>query len=264
MKNSFYILLVILLLTSTSAFPQIEVYADSTTINYAEGDIHIQQYLFGSVDYNNLIKQIDRQKRYISRIPDTLISERINEIQILRDLENQLEKFKNDVFRLYQTFTKIEINSERLHLAKAMFEKGEFSKADSILDADEMSKDLSKLKDREKQLEIQTNETEESLERIANEFLIKAQLWEIFYSEPDWFSRAIEYYEKALDAFRSEENVFYYAFFLQKHSQINEAILLYEEILYKYRKLAEINPQTYLPDVATTLNNLAVLQRAKN
>ena len=38
----------------------------------------------------------------------------------------------------------------------------------------------------------------------------------------------------------------------------------YEEALGIYRKLAEVNPQTYLPDVATTLNNLANLQSDQN
>src|SRR5215813_11434126 len=38
----------------------------------------------------------------------------------------------------------------------------------------------------------------------------------------------------------------------------------YNEALAIRRRLAETNPQTYLPDVAATLNNLAILQKAKN
>ncbi|MEM6252014.1 MAG: tetratricopeptide repeat protein, partial [Cyanobacteria bacterium P01_D01_bin.156] len=38
----------------------------------------------------------------------------------------------------------------------------------------------------------------------------------------------------------------------------------YEEALQVYRELAQENPRTYLPDVAMSLNNLAILQKAKN
>ena len=38
----------------------------------------------------------------------------------------------------------------------------------------------------------------------------------------------------------------------------------YQEALEIRRKLAQENPQTFLSDVGMTLNNLAVLQRAKN
>ncbi len=60
------------------------------------------------------------------------------------------------------------------------------------------------------------------------------------------------------------ENYFNYAYFLQKFNYINEAIEQYEEALQIYRKLAEENPRTYLPYVATTLNNLANLHSDKN
>ena len=40
--------------------------------------------------------------------------------------------------------------------------------------------------------------------------------------------------------------------------------ILDKEALKIRRRLAEVNPQTYLPDVAMILNNLASLQSAKN
>ena len=38
----------------------------------------------------------------------------------------------------------------------------------------------------------------------------------------------------------------------------------YEEALNIYRELAEKEPETYLPYVAATLNNLGILDRAQN
>ncbi len=46
--------------------------------------------------------------------------------------------------------------------------------------------------------------------------------------------------------------------------EIEKALGLYEKVLNSYRDLARTNPQTYLTDVAMTLNNLAKLQSDKN
>jgi len=46
--------------------------------------------------------------------------------------------------------------------------------------------------------------------------------------------------------------------------EIGKALGLYEKALNRYRDLAKTHPQTYLPNVAMTLNNLAVLQSDKN
>jgi len=47
-------------------------------------------------------------------------------------------------------------------------------------------------------------------------------------------------------------------------TRYDEALNEYEEALAIYRKLAETNPNTFLPFVAGTLNNLAVLHKAQN
>ncbi|MBE0637319.1 MAG: tetratricopeptide repeat protein [Bacteroidales bacterium] len=180
------------------------------------------------------------------------------------DIKSKVESFKQDVFRLYDTFTSINVNTERLRLAKAHFDKGEFREADAILKAEEMSSDLSKLKERDSQLDQEKAEVKISCEQIANEFLIKAQLWATFYTEPDWFERTVDFYEKALDAARTHAIISGYALFLKKHNKFNKAQPLYEEALQIYRAFAIEKPETYLPDLAMTLNNLANLQQAKN
>jgi tetratricopeptide (TPR) repeat protein len=45
---------------------------------------------------------------------------------------------------------------------------------------------------------------------------------------------------------------------------MKEARKKYEEALKTYRELAQKNPETYLPDVAMTLNNLGILDRDEN
>ena len=45
---------------------------------------------------------------------------------------------------------------------------------------------------------------------------------------------------------------------------MKEARNEYEEALKTYRELAQKNPETYLPDVALTLNNLGILDSDQN
>ncbi len=65
-------------------------------------------------------------------------------------------------------------------------------------------------------------------------------------------------YNELINLEPTAEQHFEYAFFLQKFNFIDDAIKQYEEALRIYRKLAEENPRTYLPDVAMTLTNLAI------
>ena len=172
--------------------------------------------------------------------------------------QDQLEQFKENVFKLYETFTKIEINTERLRQAKAYFLRGEFREADAILKEEEMARDLSQLLAREQQLDREKAEVEQSKIQIANEYLIKASLWATFYDQPNRLEQTCQYFTEALRASRSAAILFEYALFLQNHNKFNQASPLYEEALETYRNLAAENPSTYLPYVAMTLVNLSI------
>ncbi|MEA3450513.1 MAG: tetratricopeptide repeat protein, partial [Bacteroidota bacterium] len=75
------------------------------------------------------------------------------------------------------------------------------------------------------------------------------------------FDEAEENFQIAVDIEKTPENIFQYALFLQNQNQFTKAQPLYEEALEIYRELAKDNPRTYLPYVATTLNNLGELYR---
>ena len=97
----------------------------------------------------------------------------------------------------------------------------------------------------------------------AEEFLLKARATLLNYDlKEQRFVLAKRYFEQSLASDRNIDNIF--AYFLHNHNQFNQAEPLYQEALDHYRTLADTNPQSYLPDVAMTLNNLANLQRAKN
>jgi tetratricopeptide (TPR) repeat protein len=223
-----------------------------------------QNIYLQSVDYQRLVEQIRETQESLADVPDSKPERRLKLAEKLQELEAQLEEFKANVFKLYETFTKIEINTERLRLAKAHFDRGEFREADAVLKAAEMTEDLDKLIERERQLDRQRDNVRDSRAQIANEFLIKARLWSTFYDQPHRLEQTCEYFEEALRAARTAVNLFEYAKFLQEHYKLKRAKQLYQEALEIYRELAKQNPATFLPYVANTLNNLAVLHSNTN
>jgi len=209
-----------------------------------------------SPDYQALMNRIEDKRSLLELQTDP--SKKSKTAGELEQLEAQLEQFKENIVRLAETFSKIEINTERLRQAKDYFEQGQFREADAILQAEEMVKDLNKLLQKDQQLDQQKAEVRANREQIANEFLIKAQLWATFYEQSNRFEQTCEYFAESLRALKTTDNLFAYALFLQKHNQFDQANLYYTEVLEIYRNLGD------LPLVATMLNNLAVLHWNKN
>jgi tetratricopeptide (TPR) repeat protein len=261
-----------------------------------------QNIIVQSTDYQALMGRIEDKRSLLELQNDPL--KRLKTAEELQQLEAELEQFKENIFRLAESFSKIEINTERLRQAKDYFEQGQFREADAILQAEEMVKDLNKLEQRDQQLDQQKAEVRASREQIANEFLIKAQLWATFYEQSNRFEQTCEYFAESLRALKTTDNLFAYAKFLQEHYQLDQANLYYTEVLEIYRNLGGLpnvaktlnnlanlhsdtnemaiaekeyqealqiyrevaveNPRSFLPDVARTLNNLAILHRNKN
>jgi tetratricopeptide (TPR) repeat protein len=139
---------------------------------------------------------------------------------------------------------------------------------------------------------------------ISNKFLIWASLSQTNYDNLNWFEDTCDYFKRSINASANKYNAFECAKFLQENENLTlaeqlyqksltefasdilpieratflnnlavlhkaqnkyeEALAEYEEALKIRRQLAEVNPNTYLPDVAMTLNNLAVLHSDQN
>jgi hypothetical protein len=215
-----------------------------------------QNIIVQSPDYQALMARIKDKRSLLELQTDP--SKKSKTAGELEQLEAQLEQFKENIVRLAETFSKIEINTERLRQAKDYFEQGQFREADAILQAEEMVKDLNKLLQRDQQLDQQKAEVRANREQIANEFLIKVQLWATFYEQSNRFEQTCEYFAESLRALKTTDNLFAYANFLQEHNQLDQANLFYTEVLEICRNLRD------LPNMATTLNNLANLHSDKN
>jgi len=96
------------------------------TKTYNIGTIETAQFFNQSLDYQDLTQKIEDKALILTLLPETEQVKRLKVSKELEELEQQKEQLKENVFRLYETFTKIKIDTERLAQAKAYFDQGEF------------------------------------------------------------------------------------------------------------------------------------------
>ena len=114
---------------------------------------------------------------------------------------------------------------------------------------------------------VLTGESEQSLTTIYEEFKTQEQqnevrvLKELIEAAQIQFSfgEARSFYERLIELSPTIEHHFKYALLLKSLNDFEKARRHYEEVLQALRELAKKNPEAYLPDVATSLNNLGVL-----
>ncbi len=231
------------------------------------GDNNKIQHILGNLeDYKNL-EQLLKEDRHLLSLSDGpqargIISTRINKN------EEKRKNIKKAIEQAFDYISKITISTERLDMARVLFLKGDIPRALDILKDDVIHAAyqaiLQAKQDEEERHSKKMEDLEQGTKGIAAEWKMKAVLMATQYDDEDWFEKTKDYYMKVLDVSRDVKHIFNYAYFLSKHNQHIDAILLYEEALQIYRSLAQSNSQTFLPDVATTLNNLAVLHSDKN
>ncbi len=229
--------------------------------NVAGRDQTINNYLLGSVDYRQLVQAIKDAQELLAAIPSDKINLRLKQSGKVKELKQRLEDFKADVFRLHELFTRIPINTERLRKAKEHFDKGEFREADAVLKAEEIQRDVERLKKEKGATKEKLAAIERSLEERAQEFVLKARL-SLLSPVPEGgsrFERAQGWFEQALATARTAELLGEYANFLQKHNAFGQAEPLYQEALKQYRSNAESDPNNFPYNYLGTLKDIGIL-----
>ena len=215
----------------------------------------------------NLDEQIAEIRKRHKEDPDNeALEDEFFEIKMKRKkLADEFEKYQQHLYDIALNFAKLsgKLYSERIRKAREQFEMGNPIEADQILNMEEMK--------REKENEMkQYAENIHNLELKIEEFRMKADtvMANTILSIPDRFAVACEAYEEAINTARKihykEERLagilFVYANLLADYNKKYEAVKYYQEALDIRQRLATANPDTYLPDLARTLNNLANLQ----
>ncbi|MBU6391865.1 MAG: tetratricopeptide repeat protein [Planctomycetes bacterium] len=300
-----YIIPIVINQNDKKSTKEISVHGNQNVVNgeiNTNGDVIINGNktinIYLSLDYQHLLKEIEGLEQDLKDIPPDKIESRLNKSKKLDEKRKQLQDFTQEVLRLAVTFSKIEINTERLKQAQQYFTQGKFREADAILKAEELSHDQEHLLNAKESKNRELEELNEKLLSNANEFLIKAQITATNFNNLNRFQDACRFYEQSIRSYIRFDNLFEYAYFLQQHNQHNEAERYYQEAMKRFgreldaptramtlnnlgnlqqdknefedalksykealeirRKLAQSNPQTYLPNVAMTLINLSI------
>ncbi len=264
--------------------------------------VNITQILSKSLEYKDLLNQLEMQRELFAYIPEDKTEKRLQISQEIARLTAQIEQFKADVTRLAAEFNRIEINTDRLRRAKAHFEQGEIAAARAVFDSER-----EQMQDENNRLVQEKEHYEQNvlpkLKHNSYEFFLRALLERTAYDNPNWLADTCEYFERSMKVYATKKVVFLYALFLQEHQDFIRAEIYYQKFLYDFasedaseramvlnslavlhstnneldkaeaeysealairRRLAIMNPAAYRPDVAMTLNNMANWHKAKN
>ncbi|TQV61774.1 MAG: tetratricopeptide repeat protein [Sulfurovum sp.] len=173
----------------------------------------------------------------------------LDELKLENELakaKQELEKKSEEVARLQKTIDDIKPNEKILSKAKEILTTQGVDEAIAYLQSSEA---------RAKKSMVDGLMMEQ-----AKQFQLEAQL----LITQDKYDEAKVAYEQMLTYDRSHDRLFEVAHFLQKQNDFKGAKKYYTEALKIRRALAKTNPSVYTPDVAMTLNNLAILERAEN
>ena len=168
-----------------------------------------------------------------------------------RDSVQKIEtRFREDVIRLAETFSKMELNSERLRLAKQFFDDGKIREADNVLNAKEMKQEGDVLLAEKAREQDNLRRTDSLLRIKADEFTLKARLKATDYSDFLRYDTAVMYFEQSRRYAETVDNLQGFAYLLSKDNQTQLAINYFEKALELVRSESE---------EATLAGNLGVL-----
>jgi hypothetical protein len=179
---------------------------------------------------------------FLNESRDRRTSERLHELLDKKDLELQVkireaEEWARKYHELEQRLTIEGQDSPLAQQAQTLLKDGKLEEAGALFD---------RLIDAE----------EKGVERAAAHHFNRAEVYALQFQP----HKALPHYEKAY-YYRPDkvEYAFRYAHMLQEQKSYAQAQPIYERVLNTYRQLAEQNSVAYLPDVAATLHNLALL-----
>ena len=157
-----------------------------------------------------------------------------------RDSVQKIEtRFREDVIRLAETFSRIELNSERLRLAKKFFEEGKISEADNVLNAKEIQQEGDALLAEKLRTQQKLQHTDSLLRIKADEFALKARLKATDYGDSLRYDTATLYFEQSRRYAETIESLQGFASLLYHNNQVVLAIPYMEKALQLARSESE-------------------------
>lgn len=164
---------------------------------------------------------------------DEGIIKRLSEAK--NDLKNKLKEmgdFKHGILQLAETFSKIEIDSERLQEAYKLFLEGKYSEARTILMMEQALNEHNDLLEKRDKLSQDIAENERKLKQKAKESFLLANLQAVNYSiGPSRVDEASKYFQLAIREHKCFEYLINYASFLRQNNRRRDAEKICQETI---------------------------------
>ena len=198
---------------------------------------------------NAKLGRIDENVKPIPQIAaDTAVIRRLIEGELGRAIEEgRIAKQQEQAARAQIETLTAELKKLKEQVTERRSEPGETALSNLLATGDLQGA----LRVKTEQVEAQRGE----VDKLARDLMELGTLHQLRF---DW-SKALKAYREAWKLKQDPEDGFKYAHFAQQQNQFQEAAEVYRTVLTLYRELAKASPEAYLPDVAMTLNNLAVL-----
>lgn len=216
-------------------------------INSNGGNISIgNQYvnnIYQSLDWKKMEEDKEKLEKNIQLFESLLLKEenRHDETLIKRlseaknDLKNKLkemEDFKHGILQLAETFSKIEIDSERLQEVHKLFLEGKYSEARTILMMKSALNEHDDLLKKRDKLSQDTAENERKLKQKAKESFFLANLQAVNYSiGPSRVDEASKYFQLAIREHKCFKYLISYAGFLRQDNRRQDAEKICQETI---------------------------------
>ena len=217
-------------------------------INSNGGNISIgnQQYItniFHSSEWKKMEEEKEKLEKDIKFCESLLLKEgncddegiikRLSEAK--NDLKNKLKEmgdFKHGILQLAETFSKIEIDSERLQEAYKLFLEGKYSEARTILMMEQALNEHNDLLEKRDKLSQDIAENERKLKQKAKESFLLANLQAVNYSiGPSRVDEASKYFQLAIREHKCFEYLINYASFLRQNNRRRDAEKICQETI---------------------------------
>ncbi len=217
-------------------------------INSNGGNISIgnQQYItniFHSSEWKKMEEEKEKLENDIKFCESLLLKEgncddegiikRLSEAK--NDLKNKLKEmgdFKHGILQLAETFSKIEIDSERLQEAYKLFLEGKYSEARTILMMEQALNEHNDLLEKRDKLSQDIAENERKLKQKAKESFLLANLQAVNYSiGPSRVDEASKYFQLAIREHKCFEYLINYASFLRQNNRRRDAEKICQETI---------------------------------
>ena len=217
------------------------------------GEISKMSLAYGNKPYQKLLNDVAELEQGLQSAKGTV---RLALNTALEGKRKELQEMEEKLFAIAQTIMRITIDDpddEQVRQAKDYAAEGKFEEALALLGEDELIAEAQRLSALAAAVK---NKQRVSVEKIV----LRIQLLSAAKSDNTWVQQCINLYRQAVAfarpcyaPFDLASLVFSQATFLQENNQFKEAAEAYLEVLSYLREQGD------LPNVATTLNNLANL-----